>query len=251
MALWDYNCADHKPELREANRVEEARARQQNGFIRTTDWWAISNALDPLGFASVSAEGSPENMPVLLMEGSPDIRYVAVLLSSEAHLDPYDLHPVFETAEVDGSTLLAHYLQGISDVLEHYYASSSQMRDRVFIKNGPPDWDMSTFGTKDLKHAAGLVGTKEKRFSFECGRKQLLYRALEQDLEHHGVKPDWFIPSSELMPFQGVEPDCRYNFCDYGVFREPPGFERPWIEDLPAPKTKKGFLSLLKRGGFH
>ncbi|MEO1679639.1 MAG: hypothetical protein AAFU80_15965 [Pseudomonadota bacterium] len=251
MALWDYNCADHNPELREANRVEEARAREQNGFVRTTDWWAINNNRDALGFVSVSAEGSNENMPVLLMEGSPDIRYVAVLLSSEAHLDPYDLHSVFENSEVDGSTLLAHYLQGISDVLELFYSSSSQLRDRVFIKDEPPDWNLSTFGAKDLEHAAGLVGTKEKRFSFECGRKQLLYRALEQDLEQHHVKPDWFIPSSELMPFQGVEPDCPYNFWDYGVFREPPGFERLWIEDLPIRKTKSGFLSLLKRGRSH
>ncbi|MEM0947762.1 MAG: hypothetical protein AAGK37_10175 [Pseudomonadota bacterium] len=247
MALWDYNCEGYKPERHKIILAEEARAREMNGFVRTTDWWTINENRDALGFVSVSAEGSSENMPVLLMEGSPDVRYVAVLLSADAHLDPYDLHPVFENAEVDGSTLLAHYVQGISDVLDLYYSSSSHLRDRVFIKNGSPNWDASSFGAKDLEHAAGLVGTKGKRFSFECGRRQLLYQALEQDLEHHNVKPDWFIPSSELMPFQGVEPDCPYTFVDYGVFREPLGLERPWIEDLPLERPKKGLLSLFKR----
>lgn len=247
MALWDYNCADYKPEYREANRAEELRARQQNGFIRTTDWWAINTNRDALGFVPLSDEESVEDFPRFLIEARPDTRYVAVLLSAEAHLDPYDLKPVFEKAEVDGSTLLVHYVQGISGVLETYYASSSQFRDHAFVKNGQPQWDASAFGVRDLEHAARLVGTEEKRFSFECGRKQLLYEALEQDLEHHDVKPDWFVPASELKPFQGVEPDCPYNFWDYEVFKEPADFERPWIENLPLKKPKKGFLSLFNR----
>ena len=244
MPLWDYGVvAEYKPDVRAAALREEARARDANGFVRQTDWWAINEARGADGFVAVPVE----DFRGFLISSTPEIRHVAVLLSPEAHLDPHDLKPIFEAAPTDGTTFLAHYVQGMAAILETHYASGSPFAHLPFIRDGEPQWDASAFGARDLEQAARLVGSAEKRFSFDCGRKQLLYRALEQDLDEADAKPDWFVPSGELLPFEGADPDCDLTFWDTEMFREPSGFQRPRTADIsnPPEAPRKGLLSRL------
>lgn len=236
MPIWDYEIFGYyKPEVKSAALREETTARETNGFIRQTDWWAINERRDADGFLTVPTDGFID----FLISSTKDVRHAAVLLSPQAHLDPYDLKPIFEAAPMDGSTFLAHYVYGMADILEMHYASGSPFAHHPFIKDGRAQWNASSFGAEDLVHAARLVGTSEKRFSFDCGRKQILYKALEQDLEHADVKPDWFVPSNELLPFDGKEPECQFTFWDSDVFKEPSGYRRPLIADVSAPPTEK------------
>ncbi|MEP5762699.1 MAG: hypothetical protein ABJ327_25945 [Litoreibacter sp.] len=227
--------ADYKPEVKAAALREEILAREKNGFVRQTDWWKINSERTKIGCSNVVIESFQD----FLISATKDVRHVAVLLSPEAHLDPYNLKPIFQAAPIDGSTFLSNYVYGIADILETHYASGSPFAHHPFVKDGQPQWTTSAFGAGDLESAARLVGTSEKKFSFDCGRKQLLYLALEQDLEHHGVKPSWFVPAAELLPFDGTEPDCAFTFWDSDVYRTPKNYSRPYVEDVMAPSNPK------------
>lgn len=236
MALWDYQImADYKPEVKAVALQEETIAREKNGFVRQTDWWKINSRRIEIGCTTVAIDSFQD----FLISATKDVRHVAVLLSPEAHLDPYDLKPIFQAAPIDGSTYLSNYIYGLADILETHYASGSPFAHHPFVKDGQPQWSTSAFGVSDLEFAARLVRTSEKEFSFDCGRKQLLYQTMEQDLEHHDLKPSWFVPSTELLPFHGTEPECEFTFWDGDVYRTPKGYNRPHIEDVTLPPSPK------------
>lgn len=236
MALWDDLIRGNSQQDRDLLiRKEEIYAREANGFVRQTDWWAINDRRYTDGFEEI-----PPYIDEFLVSSTPDVRHVAVLLSQEAHLDPYDLEPIFRAAHFDGSSYLAHYIYGISMILELYYATSADPKNGSFISNNQAKWRLSTFGLEDLVYAARLVGTTNKTFSFDCGRLQPLYAALERDLDSHCIKPDWFVPATKFLPFEGVEPDCDVTFWDAEVLREPSGYSRPMMADVSLPpQTEK------------
>lgn len=236
MALWDDLIRHNSDTERDILILqEEIQARQRNGFVQQTDWWSINKQRNAPEFEELEIESFSE----FLMAATIDVRHVAVLLSEEAHLDPYDLETLFQAVQFDGSSYLAHYVKGMNFILEGYYTSSSKSRDRFFVKDGAVDWGMSSFGEEDLIIAARHVGKTEQTFSFDCGRMQTLYAALEEDLTTHGLLPDWFIPSARLLPFHGVEPDCEFTFWDLEVYREPNNFVRPLLGDVVLPTTMR------------
>ena len=241
MALWDDSIKGNPDyDLEVSICQEEIQAREQNGFVPQTDWWAINERRHVDGFEELPIDSFHD----FLIEASPDVRHVAVLLSQEAHLDPYDLKPIFEAVHVDGSTFLVHYIYGMSMILETYYASSSSQKDGFFVKNVSVDWSLSSFGAADLEHAARLVGSSDQKFSFDCGRLQTLYAALERDLQTHGLVPDWFVPSSKLKPFSGTEPDCAFTFWDLELYREPAGYIRPQTGDVILPEAPQALAKI-------
>lgn len=250
MPLWDRAIvASYEPEVMSTARREEAIARETNGFVKQTDWWAMNKKYvnDPI--IPIAQNGIVE----FLKQSTKDVRHVAVLLYGHTNLDWCEVEQIFAESEIDGSTFLVHYLNTLVNLLEGYYASGNPVGHHPFVVDGTPLWKYSNSGLQYLMKAASLVGSEEKTFSFDCGRMQLLYKAMQDDLEQNGVKPDWFVDASELLPFQGVEPVCNVTFWDYEVIQLPENHQVMMIEELslvpdhPTKRKPSNLFGLLKR----
>ena len=196
--------------------MEERQARARHGFLPQTDWWAIQRACFADGFTQLTTSGG---LVDFLIDASADARYVAMLVAPLANLQPFDVAGIVQ-APMDRSSFLALYVYAVSPMLETQGAFTRQ-------KQGAANWDSLPYPVDDIARFAKMATDAKQRFTFQCGRKQVLYERLEAELDHANVKPDWFLPSEALRPFHGVEPDCNLTFYDHEVFAEPPGYARP------------------------
>lgn len=249
MALRDFNALTHSPKHVEANQAEAVVAHERNGTLEQRDWWRISENAVANDFQIVNGSDTLE----FIINADLDTRHVAILCAPEAHLDPYEISQIVRAAPVDGSTILAAYLYAVTDILEQHYSKACHIQNyHPFIKSDQPDWkselDRSCMMYIDQDYAdymtllATIWQQSEQHFLFDAGRKQLLYAALEADLDVHGAKPDWFLPSKSFLPFKGKEPNTNLIVYDFEVLRIPDvGFD--WR--LEAPSRPKSWISKL------
>lgn len=217
MALSDFNASINFPGEAEALLEEAWTAHIQNGTLQQQDWWKICANASMHNYTPVHGDDTVG----YLIEADLDTRHVAILCAPDAHLDPYEISMILKAAPVDGSTILAAYLYAMTDILEGHYAKACKIRNfHPFIKDGQADW---TYIESDyheyMSLLAGLWETSEQEFVFDAGRKQILYAALETELVAHGIKPDWFLPSTAFLPFEGRQPKTDLIVCDLQIYK--------------------------------
>ena len=213
MALWDHGIASGRAALARA-RQEERAARAAHGFLPQTDWWAIQKACFDTGFTQLTSSGG---LVEHLVNATADARHVAMLVAPLANLQPFDIAAIAR-APMDRSSFLALYVYAVSHILENHGASTRQSPFAAI------NWDGLLYPVDEISK---LAMSAQQRFTFQCGRKHMLYERLEEELDRNAGTPDWFLPSAALRPFQGVEADCNLTFYDHEVFAEPPGYARP------------------------
>ena len=200
MALWDHAIASgHKELVQKRARKEECQARAQFGFLPQTDWWAIQRACFGGSFTQLTNAGG---LVRYLGTASADARYVAMLVAPLANLQRTDIKDI-ATAPMDRSSYLTLYVYALAEILERHYASTSRV---PFVTQGAANWDGLPYPQDDIAHFAEMATGAEQRFTFQCGRKQMLYERLEADLDSNAWKPDWFLPSEAFaaVPWGGA-----------------------------------------------
>lgn len=232
-------------------RLEDAFfAHTENGTLKQRDWSKICKNAVAHNYTSVHGENTVQ----YLIEASLDTRHVAILCAPEAHLDPYEIGLILDKAAVDGSTILAAYLHALSEILAQHYSKACKIQNfHPFIKDGKTDWMLyvdSDFETY-MSLLAQLWDSGEQEIIFDAGAEQILYAALEADLEAHDIKPDWFIPSTCFLPFEGRQPVTDLIVCDLEVYKVA---DIAWTWHIKAPdrpqtsdREPKGVGARIKR----
>lgn len=245
MAISDFNTITYTPESRAALTDEILFAHAQNGTLEQRDWWSIAEKA--LHHKSVHSE----NTVRYIIEADIHTRHVSILCAANSHFDPYEISQILHASPVDGSTILAAYMYAITDILEQHYSKACKLQNyHPFIKGGDDDWGGYIDG--DGTHAYMSLLSKlwqetEQEFIFDVGRKQILYAALEADLEKNGLRPEWFIPSTAFLPFAGKEPKTNLVVRDLEVFELPESALDVWLQKPIVPRQKAGLLSGLAR----
>lgn len=248
MALRDFNVSTYSPEHVEANQAEARLAHERNGSLVQRDWWKISGSALANNFRKVDVS----DVLQFIIDADIDMRHVAILCSPQAHIGSHEISRILCAAPVDGSTILAAYLYALSDILEGYYSTACRISNyHPFIKNGEANWATLSMGENYDDHMvllAELWETSEQQILFDAGRKQILYAALEADLEANGIKPDWFIPSQSFLPFKGREANTNLIMSDWEIYEIPDtGFD--WY--LKEPERPKSSMQKLFSKLFH
>ncbi len=241
MALGDFNPLTHSPEARQALCDEVLFAHKQNGTLKQHDWWAIAE--NALHFRSVHNENTVQ----YIIDADLDTRHVSILCAPNSHFDPYEIMQILRAAPVDGSTILAAYIYAVSDILEQHYSTACRHQNfHPFIKDNNAGWGSYIDGDGTnayMSLLAKLWQETGQEFIFDAGRKQILYAALEADLEKNNMKPDWFIPATAFLPFAGRKPKTNLIVRDLEVYELPETALELWVQ---APRTS-GFLSRLAK----
>ncbi|WP_299850920.1 hypothetical protein [uncultured Roseovarius sp.] len=219
MSFFDYAARTNSAEARSALQEEIEYAQSLNGHVRQHDWWAISDRAVADQYAVVHDEDTVQ----YLIDASIDTRHVAIFHSPLSHLDPYELKRILKAAPVDGSTILAAYLIAFANVLEGHYSKACKLVNyHPFIQDGQVRFSDFDCGDEEFMNLLASLWEKSKReIAFDAGRKQILYKALEDDLTANDLKPGWFIPSDAFLPFGGRQAQTDEIVYDLQVYRIP------------------------------